>query len=63
MFRKQKAITKVQIGMIYKRADGTFYLNADGFMGCASVQDLWKQVSQSPIFFCGDKENQLPCGL
>ena len=44
--QETKGIVTTSLGMICKRSDGTVYLkNADGFMGCASVQDLEK-VSQ-----------------
>ena len=39
--QETKGIVTTSLGMICKRSDGTVYLkNADGFMGCASVQDL-----------------------
>ncbi len=38
--QETKGITKVQIGSVYKRADGTFYLEPSGR---SSVQDLGKQ--------------------
>ena len=46
--QETKGITKVQIGSVYKRADGTFYLEPSGR---SSVQDLCKTggsgISQS----------------
>ncbi len=54
--QETKGIVTTSLGMICKRSDGTVYLkNADGFMGCASVQDFWKRsVNDTKLFIgCG----------
>ena len=57
--QETKGIVTTSLGMICKRSDGTVYLkNADGFMGCASVQDFGKGQSMTLNFSSdvGDKK-------
>ncbi len=54
--QETKGIVTTSLGMICKRSDGTVYLkNADGFMGCASVQDFGKGQSMT-LNFSSDVE-------
>ena len=57
--QETKGVVKTSLGMVCKRSDGTVYLkNADGFKGCASVQDFGKGQSMTLNFSSdvGDKK-------
>ena len=49
--QETKGVVTTSLGMVCKRSDGTVYLkNADGFKGCASVQDFEKGQSMTLNF-------------
>lgn len=56
--QETKGIVTTSLGMVCKGLDGTVYLkNADGFKGCASVQDFGKGQSMT-LNFSSDVGNK-----